>query len=99
MATRRIHKEIQMLQQDPLDGIDVQIEDEDNLRRWIVTMLIPVPYANHEIRIQVDLGDLYPMVDPKFTFLPPIPPHPYLHPVHGVCTHCFWDCCVGTQWT
>eukprot|EP01134_Creolimax_fragrantissima_P004474 CFRG4474T1 len=83
--SRRIVKETQRLQQEPVPGISA-VPQEQNARYFMVVMDGPpeTPYANGKFKLELFLPDDYPMCPPKLRFLTKIY-HPNIDKIGRVC--------------
>jgi ubiquitin-conjugating enzyme E2 N len=83
--TRRIQKETERLEKDPVPGLSAK-PHEDNLRYFDVRLVGPeeTPYAGGVFKLELFLPDGYPMVPPKVRFLTKIY-HPNIDKVGRIC--------------
>eukprot|EP00178_Gracilaria_changii_P017120 TRINITY_DN48958_c0_g1_i1.p1 TRINITY_DN48958_c0_g1~~TRINITY_DN48958_c0_g1_i1.p1 ORF type:complete len:151 (+),score=19.64 TRINITY_DN48958_c0_g1_i1:76-528(+) len=83
--TKRILKETQRLQQEPVPGISAE-PDEDNLRYFKVVIAGPSgsPFEGGIFKLELFLPEEYPMAPPKVRFLTKIY-HPNIDKLGRIC--------------
>lgn len=79
MYQARLRKELKDLQKEPLEGIFLQV-DEDNLLSWKGQINGPegTAYQGYVLRVNITLSENYPLASPKVVF-----DHPVFHPNIG----------------
>jgi len=91
VANKRLAKEYEELQTDPLDNVDVGLEDE-NLFHWVITVIGPddTPYAGGIFVIDLTIPNDYPFREPVVKFKTQIF-HPQVNEKKEVCPLSLWE--------
>ena len=67
----RLKKELNQLTDNPICGSTVLLEEENNIRKWIVCVKGPVetPYEGGNFKLKFDFPDNYPFKPPEVKFI------------------------------
>ena len=95
MATRKLTRELNDIQQDPPSNCSAGLVDESNLFRWTATLLGPVdsPYAGGVFHLDIVVPTDYPFKPPHIKFTTKVY-HPNINAQGGICLDILKD-----QWT
>ena len=97
-ASARLNKEIQDLSTNPIDNVEVNLQD-DNVVKWDVKIGGPSesPYEGGTFLVELDFSDNYPFKAPKILFKTKIY-HPNVETATGkICTQAIEKSWVPTQ--
>jgi ubiquitin-conjugating enzyme E2 D/E len=84
MNSRRVLKEFELTQKEPIDGISISMPNIDNCYKWhaIITGPEGTPYAGGQFHLELSLPAEYPIKPPEAKFLTKIY-HPNVSPQSG----------------
>ena len=95
----RLKKELSNLVNNPISGSEVVLENDDDIRNWIVIVKGPTgtPYEGGNFKLKFSFPDNYPFKPPEVKFITPIY-HPNVKLDTGeICLDVFVSSWVPTQ--
>lgn len=86
LQIKRLQKEWEKLQMEPVEYVTAGPKDENNLTNWIGTLVGPTdtPYEGGVFELEIYFPENYPYMPPKIIFKTPIY-HPNITPKGSIC--------------